>query len=189
MHQHADFGNMHCMNADLSDLSRLLQNLIRLGTIAEVKGARARVQFGANLSTEWLKWATRRAGSTLTGSARTVGEQVIVISPGGGLTCGIIVPALYSQEFDTPKTTDSTHTMHAAHALTATLPGSTATSLGLGSMWEHAKECVGMRDDVVFRDIRALAAKDAARHGENRSGVQKRLVHTSGKTTESTSRK
>ncbi len=33
---------MHCMNADLSDLLRLLQNLIRLGTIAEVKGAKAR---------------------------------------------------------------------------------------------------------------------------------------------------
>ncbi|WP_426089128.1 hypothetical protein [Janthinobacterium sp. PSPC1-1] len=30
------------MNADLSDLLRLLQNLIRLGTIAEVKGAKAR---------------------------------------------------------------------------------------------------------------------------------------------------
>ena len=38
MHPHADFGNMHCMNADLSDLLRLLKNLIRLGTIAEVKG-------------------------------------------------------------------------------------------------------------------------------------------------------
>ncbi|SFX08395.1 hypothetical protein SAMN03097694_0658 [Janthinobacterium lividum] len=33
---------MHCMNADLSDLLRLLQNLIRLGTIAEVNGAKAR---------------------------------------------------------------------------------------------------------------------------------------------------
>ena len=46
-----------------------------------------------------------------------------------------------------------------------------------------------MKDDVVLRDIRALAATDAARRGENRSDIQKRLEHTSGKTTESTSMK
>ncbi|PIG29568.1 hypothetical protein CLU93_3878 [Janthinobacterium sp. 35] len=46
-----------------------------------------------------------------------------------------------------------------------------------------------MKDDVVLRDIRALAATDAAQRGENRSDIQKRLEHTSGKTTESTSRK
>ena len=129
---------MHCMNADLSDLLRLLQNLIRLGTIAEVKGARARVQLGPTLTTEWLKWATRRAGSTRTWSAPTVGEQVIVFSPGGELTRGVILPALYSQAFDAPESSDSIHTTHypdgavvqydhAAHALTAVLPGGTAT--------------------------------------------------------------
>jgi hypothetical protein len=48
---------MHCMNADLSDLLRLLQNLIRLGTIAEVKGAKARVRLGRTLTTEWLNCA------------------------------------------------------------------------------------------------------------------------------------
>jgi phage baseplate assembly protein V len=138
VHPHAGFGNMHCMNADLSDLLRLLQNLIRLGTIAEINGAKARVRLGPTLTTEWLNWATRRAGSTHTWSAPTVGEQVIVISPGGDLTRGIIVPALYSQEFDAPETSDTIHTTHspdgavvqydhAAHALTATLPGGTAT--------------------------------------------------------------
>ena len=98
---------MHCMNADLSDLLRLLQNLIRLGTIAEVKGAKARVRLGPTLTTEWLKWATRRAGSTRTWPAPTVGEQVIVFSPGGDLTRGIILPALYSQEFDAPESSDT----------------------------------------------------------------------------------
>ncbi|MED5596119.1 hypothetical protein [Janthinobacterium sp. P210006] len=42
------------MNADLSDLLRLLQNLIRLGAIAEVKGASGRAQLGPTLATEWL---------------------------------------------------------------------------------------------------------------------------------------
>ncbi|MBR7631828.1 phage baseplate assembly protein V [Janthinobacterium lividum] len=126
------------MNADLSDLLRLLQNLIRLGTIAEVNGAKARVRLGPTLTTEWLNWATPRAGRTRTWSAPTVGEQVIVFSPGGDLTRGIILPALYSQEFDAPETSNSIHATHypdgavvqydhATHALTATLPGGTAT--------------------------------------------------------------
>lgn len=55
---------------------------------------------------------------------------------------------------------------------------------GLGSMRECAKEHIGMKDDVVLRDIRALAATDTARRGENRSDIQMRLVHTSGKTTD-----
>ncbi|WP_099760095.1 phage baseplate assembly protein V [Janthinobacterium sp. 35] len=126
------------MNADLSDLLRLLQNLIRLGTIAEVKGAKARVRLGPTLTTEWLNWATPRAGSTRTWSAPTVGEQVIVFPPGGDLTRGIIVPGLYSQAFDAPESSPTIHTTrypdgavvqydHAAHSLTATLPGGTAT--------------------------------------------------------------
>jgi len=103
------------MNADLSDIFRLLQNLIRLGTIAEVDGAKARVQLGTNITTEWLKWITPRAGSTRTWSAPTVGEQVIVLSPGGDLTRGTIVPALYAKKFDAPETSDTTHTLHYPH--------------------------------------------------------------------------
>ena len=129
---------MQCMNADLSDLLRLLQNLIRLGAIAEVKGAKARVQFGPTLTTESLNWSTLRAGSKRIWSAPTIGEKVIVFSPGGDLTRGSNVPALYSQEFDAPESSDIIHTTHsadgvvaqydhAAHALTAPLPGGTAT--------------------------------------------------------------
>ncbi|MEX0140521.1 Phage integrase family protein [compost metagenome] len=65
-----------------------------------------------------------------------------------------------------------------------TQKGGAYTRFGLSSMWDRAKERIGMKDDVVFRDIRALAATDAARRGKNRSDIQKRLVHTSGKITE-----
>ncbi|WP_402719016.1 phage baseplate assembly protein V [Janthinobacterium rivuli] len=154
---------MHCMNADLSDLLRLLQNLIRLGTIAEVKGAKARVQLGPTLTTEWLKWATRRAGSTRTWSAPTVGELVIVFSPDGDLTRGIILPALYSQEFDMPETSDSIHTTHypdgavvqydhAAHALTATLPGGTAT-ITANKVTSNAPSTICTGDLTVMKNL------------------------------------
>jgi phage baseplate assembly protein V len=163
VHPHADFGNMHCMNADLSDLLRLLQNLIRLGTIAEVKGAKARVRLGPTLTTEWLNWATPRAGSTRTWSAPTVGEQVIVLSPGGDLTRGIILPALYSQEFDAPETSDSIHTTHypdgavvqynhAAHALTAVLPGGTAT-ITADKVTSNAPSTICTGDLTVMKNL------------------------------------
>lgn len=64
-----------------------------------------------------------------------------------------------------------------------TQKGGAYTRSGLNSIWDRAKERIGMKDDVVFRDIRALAATDATRR-ENRSDIQKRLVHTSGKTTD-----
>ena len=129
---------MQCMNATLSNLSRLLQNLIRLGTIAEVEGAKARVQLGPKLTTKWLNWITQRAGTTCTWSAPTVGEQVMVLSAGGDLARGVILPALFSKAFDAPETSDAIHTTHypygavvqydhMAHALRALLPGGTAT--------------------------------------------------------------
>ncbi|KQW97106.1 hypothetical protein ASC94_09945 [Massilia sp. Root418] len=65
-----------------------------------------------------------------------------------------------------------------------TRQGGAYTKTGLSSMWDRAKERIGMTEDVVFKDIRALAATDAARRGEHRDDIQRRLVHTSGKTTD-----
>ncbi|MCC7681065.1 phage baseplate assembly protein V [Janthinobacterium sp. FW305-128] len=151
------------MNADLSDLLRLLQNLIRLGTIAEVKGAKARVRLGPTLTTEWLSWATRRAGNTRTWSVPTLGEQVIVFSPGGDLTRGIIVPAVYSQAFDAPESSPTIHTTHypdgavvqydhAAHTLTATLPGGTAT-ITADKVTSNAPSTICTGDLTVMKNL------------------------------------
>lgn len=50
-------------------------------------------------------------------------------------------------------------------------------------MWDQAKERVGMKDDVILRYL-GLEAIGAARRGANWSHRQKRMVHTSGKTTD-----
>lgn len=68
--------------------------------------------------------------------------------------------------------------------LLPTQKGNAYARSSLQSMWDRAKDRIGMKDDVVFKDLRALAATDAARRGEDRSDIQKRLVHTSGKTTD-----
>lgn len=63
-------------------------------------------------------------------------------------------------------------------------PGPSYPSSRHSSIWDRAKELIGMKDDVVFRDIRALAATDAACRGKDCNDIQKRLMHTSDKTTD-----
>lgn len=68
--------------------------------------------------------------------------------------------------------------------------GKAYTKSGLFSMWDRARDRLGIGKDsppeerIQFRDLRALGATDAARAGENRKAIQDRLVHTSGKTTD-----
>lgn len=68
--------------------------------------------------------------------------------------------------------------------LLPTQKGTPYAKSGLSSMWGRAKERVGMTADVVFKDIRALGATDAAKAGEQMADIQVRLAHTSSRTSE-----
>ena len=88
---------------NIAALSRLIENLIRLGTVAEVdhgslpdkRPARVRVQSG-DLLTGWLPWTALRAGTTRDWDPPTVGEQVLVLSPSGQTAQGIAITGLFS---------------------------------------------------------------------------------------------
>lgn len=86
---------------NLVEISRRLENLIRIGTIAEIDHAshRVRVKSG-ELLTQWLMWRTDRAGATRSWNPPTVGEQVMILSPSGELGNGIVIPSIYSDAFD-----------------------------------------------------------------------------------------
>lgn len=117
---------------DMADLSRQLENLIRIGTVAEVNHAtrRVRVESGG-LRTGWLKWRVGRAGATRHWDPPTVGEQVLILSPSGELANGIVLPGIYCDDHDSPSNSPSEHVMdfpdgaritydHANGALSAT---------------------------------------------------------------------
>lgn len=83
-----------------AELLRLIHNLIRFGTIAEVdhgvvgeRPPRVRVKSG-ELLTGWLPWIEARAGTSRTWDPLTLGEQVIVFSPGGDLAGGVALAGL-----------------------------------------------------------------------------------------------
>jgi phage baseplate assembly protein V len=85
------------------ELSRQLANVLRVGTVAEVRAkptAACRVKSG-ELLTQWLPWISTRAGGK---RARTwwpprVGEQCVVLSPGGEMTQGLVLLGLYSDAY------------------------------------------------------------------------------------------
>ncbi len=87
----------------IPDLSRLIENLIRTGTIAEVDhdNQRCRVQSG-QLKTDWLPWIAGRAGTTKTWSPPTLGEQCMIFSPSGEPANGIVLTGLYSDSNAAP---------------------------------------------------------------------------------------
>ena len=95
---------------DIAELSRRLENLIRIGIVAEVDHAARRVRVDSGgLQTDWLKWCAGRAGATRTWSPPTVGEQVMILSPSGELANGIVMPSIYSDSLDTPSDDSNLH--------------------------------------------------------------------------------
>jgi site-specific recombinase XerD len=65
-----------------------------------------------------------------------------------------------------------------------TQKGQPYTKSGLNTMWVRARDRAGITDPVWFKDLRALGATDAARAGKQMHDIQKRLVHTTAKTSE-----
>lgn len=86
-----------------TELHRRLNNLAIIGTVAEVdtQAARCRVEIG-ELETDWLPWLTARAGADKDWWPLSVGEQVMVLSPGGDPAQGIVLPAIYSDQKPAP---------------------------------------------------------------------------------------
>jgi phage baseplate assembly protein V len=91
------------MKADTNEIYRLLNNLIRTGTVLEVnlQDGLCRVQTG-ELQTTWLNWLTSRAGRTRTWWAPSVDEQVLLLSIGGDLTTAFVLPGIYSDANPAP---------------------------------------------------------------------------------------
>lgn len=123
------------MSFALADIERRLANLLKVGTVEEVDhdNALARVRIGDNL-TKPLPWLTARAGGDGTWWPVEVGEQVLILSPCGDLTQGVILPSLYRTASPAPSSkggVERTEYKDGAviqydrntHTLTASIPG------------------------------------------------------------------
>jgi phage baseplate assembly protein V len=84
---------------NIADLSRLIENLIRFGVIAQVQMTppRVRVQTG-KLLTGWLPWIAVRAGDDKAWDPPSENEQVVLLSPSGQLANGVVLTGVYSSD-------------------------------------------------------------------------------------------
>lgn len=81
-----------------------MENLLRPGVISAVDHAKAkvRVRLGPEHTSGWLSYFARRAGNTITWDPPEVGEQVLVLSPGGELASGFVLTGIYSESRAAP---------------------------------------------------------------------------------------
>lgn len=91
--------------ADLVDILRKIENLIRQGVICETNGDRVKVRSGENI-TAWLPWFTHRSGKSRTWWRPSIGEQVFILSPNGNLALGCVLPSLYCNQSPAPSTSE-----------------------------------------------------------------------------------
>jgi phage baseplate assembly protein V len=126
---------------DLATLARLIENLIRFGTIAAVQMQPPRVQVKTGtLTTAWLPWIALRAGADREWNPPTVNEQVLLFSPSGQLGNGVVLTGLFSDQIPANGDREGLHRFtyrdgtvveydSVAHHLNATLTDGGTTNL------------------------------------------------------------
>lgn len=88
---------------DTAELIRLLENVVRTGTVTEIDESRWRVRVeSGGLTTTWLRWNAQRAGAFSLWFPPSVGEQVWLLCIGGNPETAIIGGSLYSNDNPAP---------------------------------------------------------------------------------------
>ncbi|MBI2382341.1 MAG: phage baseplate assembly protein V [Gammaproteobacteria bacterium] len=97
----------------IADINRRLESLIRLGTIAEIDHATARVRVkSGGLRTAWIQWISLRAGQTRDWSPPTLDEQCVLFCPSGDPALGFALVGLYSNAHPAPSNNPDEHVRH-----------------------------------------------------------------------------
>lgn len=99
--------DMANFNSPPPDLMRRLFDLLRVGTVNAAKPELVRVLLtddnGEQLVTNWLRCFSLRAGDVKSGFIATIGEQCLVLSPGGNLAAGTVLLGLNSDQHPAPE--------------------------------------------------------------------------------------
>lgn len=177
------------------ELARRVENIARMGTVVQVRHAapaRCRVQLGDN-TTDWLPWLAGRAAAGK-GShwwPPVVGEQCIVLAPGGDLAQGIALLGVYSDSMPAPSDTeaaervqwsaaefaqyhDGSHTTHTEQAIVLEVGAGCRITMAPNSITLQAGGAVlQIGPDAITSSVDILADGISAvhhRHGGVRGG-------------------
>ncbi|MDM5178516.1 phage baseplate assembly protein V [Massilia sp. DJPM01] len=96
-----------------AEIERLMSNMIRVGVVAALDEANARVKMRVNgLVTDWMPFNTGRAGATRTWSAPRIGEQLVVFAPYGDTGQAFAGQSVYQDDYPAPVAS-----MHQEHVI------------------------------------------------------------------------
>lgn len=122
-------------SADLTEADRRLANVVQFGRVAAADYGRARVRVSLGpLTTGWVPFIASRAGGDRSWHPPEVGEQVVLVAPGGDLNLAVVVGALYQGVHPAPGDRATLHTVvyqdgasftydREAHKWTVVVPG------------------------------------------------------------------
>ncbi|WP_265024417.1 MULTISPECIES: phage baseplate assembly protein V [unclassified Wolbachia] len=94
-------------NFAISEMQRKLANIVRIGVVKEVdyEKAKVRVKIG-ELLTDFLPWITSRAGEERSWLPPSINEQVVILSPLGELSLGVVLAGIYQQNYSAPENSE-----------------------------------------------------------------------------------
>lgn len=172
----------------LEDLERRLSNLLRVGIIqnkGDEPDDRVRVKIG-DLHTAPIRWLTHRAGNDRDWWKPEDGEQVLVLSPSGDLAQGVVLPALYRDQYPAPVADPDKRVAvfsdgarieydRKNHHLKATLPDGATTELTSTGGIQFNGDLSVNGNITASKDItdktRSMAADRAIYNSHNHPGV------------------
>lgn len=90
-----------------AERDRLLGDVARMGIVAEIDLATARVTVAiGDLMTGPLPWQAVRAGAVKVWAPPSIGEQVLVICPEGDIAAGVVLPGFFCEANAAPTEQD-----------------------------------------------------------------------------------
>lgn len=94
-------------NFAISELQRKLANIVRIGVVKEIdyEKAKVRVKIG-DIVTDYLPWITSRAGEERSWLPPSINEQVVILSPLGELSLGVVLAGIYQQNYSAPENSE-----------------------------------------------------------------------------------
>jgi phage baseplate assembly protein V len=118
---------------EYAEHNRLIESLLRLGTIAQVQARppRVRVQSG-QLTTDWRPWFTVRAGTTSEWNPPSVGEQCLLLCCSGDPATGFVLLGIPSDQFPPPSASLDEHVRRYPDGATITYNHATGALSAVG---------------------------------------------------------
>lgn len=147
---------------------RRLHGLVRIGTVTAVDpaAARARVILGGDAVSGWIPFTAIRAGGLNAWAPVTVGEQVVVVSPGGDTAQGVIVGSLPSGANGAPSG-DGGEFRFEIGGSSISMTGDRVTMVSNGSVVEMTAGEVAITGDVTITGALAVNGSGVTHNGTN----------------------